>query len=111
MVDAWPELRVPAPRGPHASEHLGQILKAVRRDKPGKQGVIEKAISACLSGKCLQGGDSADEGVPPPPDDHGARVLFARSHAGELGWDACLAALRHGMAPPDSPKKAKRDRA
>lgn len=103
--EPWPEVRVPAPRGPRAREHLTQIQRAVRRDKPAKQGVIEKAISACLSGKCLQGGDSPHEGAPPPLEEHGTSILSARAHAAEASWDRCLDALRHGKAPPDRPRK------
>jgi len=108
--EAWPDLRIPAPRGPTARAHLEQIQRAVRRARPAKQGVIEKAISACLSGRCLQGGDTPHEGAPPPFDEHGTSILAARAHAAEAAWDDCVAALRHGKASPGRTKGAKSER-
>lgn len=111
MTDGtWPDLRVPAPKGPTAKEHLAWIQRAVRRARPANQGVIETAIVACLDGKCLPGDDSPHPGRPPPPHPHGSSVLLARVCAAELDWDGCFAALRHGEAPRDrakAPKAAK----
>ena len=104
MADEWPDVRVPAARGPTARKHLEWIQRAVLRARPTNQGVIEAAIADCLDGKCLQGGDSPHRGRPPQVHAHGASILFARVCAQELDWEGCIAALRHGERPDPSRK-------
>ena len=108
MTDgAWPVVRLPAPMGPAAAEHLQQIRKAAQRANSANLRDIEEAIAACLDRKCLQGGNSRQRGRAPRDDDHGASVLLARAYAAESNWDGCLFALRHGEAPPDQTRKSK----
>lgn len=100
---------MPAPTGQTVQEHLARVLWAAQRVGRDAR-LIEAAIRACLHGKCLQGGRSAQPGTPPAGHVHAASVLLARASAAESDWDGCLAALRHGVAPTNHLKNPKAER-
>jgi hypothetical protein len=108
MTTTWPDIRIPAPDGPAAREHLRRIAEAARNARSPWLTDIEKAVEACEKEGCLQPGNPPQRGRPPAPRRHGDAILAARLHAGDRpDWDKCLAALRHGEPLQEQARKAR----
>jgi hypothetical protein len=96
---AWPDVPVPAAKGPTARDHLDRIERAAQGAGRDARTAIEAAIDACVHGMCFT--SEATPGKPPPADQHGTMILYARVCADEQDWDGCSAAMQHGTASGD----------
>ena len=102
----WPEVKCPDPHGPTARKHLEYILYKAQTGATPDLPRIEKAIEACLRSECLTK-DPPQRGKPPPDDEHGTHVLWARALASAGQWKQCAEALQHGAKR--TTKKTKKD--
>ncbi len=102
----WPEVNCPDPHGPTARAHLEYILYRAQTGATSDLPRIEKALEACLRSECLTK-DPPQRGKPPPDDEHGTHVLWARALASAGQWDQCAEALQHGARR--TIKKTKKD--